>query len=64
MDEKDFEGTLILEKLARIDGLEEFMAAVDSEDCDKAAELMRAAEIDEGTIAIVLKKIADPYDEH
>ena len=29
MNESDFEGTLVLEKLARIDKLEEFLEAVD-----------------------------------
>ena len=29
MNEEDFEGTLVLERLARIDRVEEFMAAVD-----------------------------------
>lgn len=64
MDESDFEGTLVLEKLARIDAVDKFMAAVDSDDSQKAAELMRTADLDEDTIAIVLKKMADPYDEH
>ena len=64
MDESDFEGTLVLEKLARIDAVDKFMAAVDSDDSQEAAELMRTADLDEDTIAIVLKKMADPYDEH
>ena len=62
MDEKDFEGTL--EKLARINKLEDFFAAVDSDDSKKAAQLMRSANIDDQTIDIVLKKMSDPYDEH
>jgi hypothetical protein len=64
MNESDFEGTLVLEKLARIDKLEEFMSAADSGDFKSAGSLMRAADIDEETIAVVLKKMADPYDEH
>ena len=64
MDESEFEGTLVLEKLARIGQVDEFMAAVDSEDVEKATELMKSAGIDDETIAIVLKKMADPYDEH
>ena len=64
MDESDFEGTLVLEKLARIDKLEEFMDAVDSDDLEWAHTLMKRADVDEETIRIVLKKIADPYDEH
>ncbi len=64
MDESFFEGTLVLEKLARIDKLEEFMEAIDSDDAKKAAALMRQAKLNPETIAIVLKKMADPYDEH
>jgi hypothetical protein len=64
MDEHDFEGTLVLEQLARIDGVDEFMAAADAQDFVKAATLMRDAGIDEETIAVTLKKMADPYDEH
>lgn len=64
MNENDFEGTLILEKIARIDKLEEFMDAVDANDFMAAKTLMQAAGIDAETIAVVLKKMADPYDEH
>ena len=64
MDERDFEGTLVLEKLARIDKVDEFMEAIDSEDLEKAAELMRSADIDEQTIRIVLRKMGDGDDEH
>ena len=64
MNKNDFEVTLVLEKLARIDKVDEFFAAVDSDDSESAAALMRSANIDDETIAIVLKKMADPYDEH
>ncbi len=64
MDERDFEGTLVLEQLARIDKVDEFMAAVDSEDLRKAATLMRSAGLDDHTIAIVLRKIEAADDEH
>jgi len=64
MNEKDFEGSIVLEKLARIDSVDAFMAAVDSDDHEKAVGLMRSANIDEDTIKIVLKKMSDPYDEH
>ena len=63
VDESSFEGTIVLERLARIDRVEEFMAAVDSENSEKATELMKVAGIDDNTIAIVLKKMQDPYDE-
>ncbi|MCA9402701.1 MAG: hypothetical protein KC897_02875 [Candidatus Omnitrophica bacterium] len=64
MDESQFEGSRVLEILARIDAVDEFMAAVDSDDFDRAEYLMREAGIDEETITIVLQKMADPYDEH
>ena len=64
MNESDFEGTLVLEKLARIDKVDDFFEAIDSDDPKRAAALMREANIDAETIAIVLKKMADPYDEH
>ena len=64
MDERDFEGTLVLEQLARIDKVDEFMDAVDSDDIDRAAALMRDAGIEEATISIVLRKMSNPDDEH
>ena len=59
MDEQDFEGTLVLEKLAAINKIEEFFEAIDSDDFDEAAALMRRAQVDSDTIAMVLKKMAD-----
>ena len=64
MDEHDFEGTLVLEQLARIDKVDEFFEAVDADDLPRAAALMRDAGVDADTIAIVLKKMQDPDDEH
>lgn len=64
MDDEIFEGTLVLEKLARIGQVEEFFAAVDAEDLKKASRLMKAAGIDERTISITLRKIAEADDEH
>ncbi len=64
MDESDFEGTLVLEQLARIDKVDEFMDAIDSDDVKQAAALMKSASIDVATIAMVLKKMANPDDEH
>jgi hypothetical protein len=58
MDEEDFEGTLVLEKLATIDKVDEFFEAVDADDFNRAASLMRRAEIDSETISLVLKKMA------
>lgn len=57
MDESDFEGTLVLEKMAQIGKLELFMEAVDSDDFGKAQSLMKKAGVDPKTLAIVLKKM-------
>lgn len=60
MDESDFEGTVVLEKLAEAYKVDEFFEAVDADDFAAAARLMRAASIDEKTIAIVIRKMHDP----
>ena len=64
MDEQDFEGTLVLEKLARIGKVDDFFEAVDSDDFQKAAALMRRANVDAETIAIVLKKMRAADGQH
>jgi hypothetical protein len=64
MDETDFEGTLVLEKLAEIGKVDDFFAAIDSDDFNKAALLMKRANIDTATIAIVLKKMGEGDSEH
>ena len=58
MDESDFEGTLVLEKLAEINKVDAFFEAIDSDDFSKAKLLMRRADVDSETIAIVLKKMS------
>ncbi len=58
MDDQDFEGTLVLEKLGEIGKVDDFFDAVDSDDFKRAAYLMRSANIDAKTIAIVLAKMA------
>jgi len=64
VDKIDFEGSLVLEKMARVDKMEEFMDAVDDNDLTRAKALMREAAIDAETIKIVLKKMASEDDEH
>lgn len=64
MDEKDFEGTLVLEKLAEIGEVDAFFDAIDADDPKKAAALLRRAKVDSHTIAIVLRKMAAGDDEH
>lgn len=60
----DFEGTLVLEKLAAIDKVDEFLEAVDADDVARASRLMKAARIDAATIATVVRKIEDGDSEH
>jgi hypothetical protein len=57
MDETEFEGTLVLEKLAAIGKLDDFFEAIDADDIPRAVALMRAADVDRETIAIVIKKM-------
>jgi hypothetical protein len=64
MDETDFEGTLVLEKLAEIGEIDAFFEAIDSDDFNKAASLMKRANVDLETIAIVLKKMSEADGEH
>jgi hypothetical protein len=64
MDEKDFEGSLVLEKLATIGMLDDFFEAIDADDFKKAASLLKKAQVDPETIAIVLKKMAEADGEH
>ena len=57
--EAEFEGTLVLEKLAEIGKLESFFTAVDSDDFGQAKALMKKANLDAKTIAMVLKKMRE-----
>jgi hypothetical protein len=64
MDESDFEGTLVLERLAEIGRVEEFFDAIDSDDVQRATSLMKSANIDADTIAMVIKKMQESDGEH
>ena len=64
MDENDFEGTLVLEKLAEIGKVEDFFMAIDSDNLGRAQFLMKKANIDAETIATVLNKMRDSDGEH
>jgi hypothetical protein len=64
MDETDFEGTRVLEQLAAIGRVDEFFEAVDADDVDRATALMRRAQVDPKTIAIVVKKMKESDGEH
>lgn len=64
MDESDFEGTLVLEQLAAIGQVEEFFDAIDADDVARATALMRRADVDAATIAIVVRRIEAGDGEH
>jgi len=64
VDEETFEGTLVLEQLAEAGELDAFMDAVDADDLERAAALMKRANVDAETIATVLQKMADADGEH
>jgi hypothetical protein len=64
MDERDFEGTLVLEQLAEIGRVEEFFDAIDSDDVEHATRLMKKAKIATATIAIVVRKMEAADGEH
>jgi hypothetical protein len=64
MDDKDFEGTLVLEQLAAIGKVEDFFDAIDSDDVRRATALMKKAKIDLSTIAMVIKKMEESDGEH
>jgi len=63
MDESDFEGTLVLEKLAETGKIDDFFEAVDDDDFERTRALMKQAGVDGETISIVLKKMADADGE-
>lgn len=64
MDDADFEGTLVLERLVEIDKLDEFFEAIDSDDVEHATRLMKQANLDAPTIAVVVKKMEAADGDH
>ena len=64
MDDTDFEGSLVLEQLAAIGKVEEFFDAIDADDTQRAAALMREANLDAATVATVLRKMEASDGEH
>jgi len=64
MEESDFEGTLVLEKLAEIGKIDDFFEAIDSDDFQRAKSLMKRAGVDAETIALVLQKMNAADGEH
>ncbi len=64
MDERDFEGTVVLEQLAEIGCVEDFFDAIDADDVPRATALMKRAKVDARTIAIVVKKMEAADGDH
>ena len=64
MNEEDFEGTLVLEKLAEANKIDAFFEAIDADDFQKVKVLMVQAGLDAQTIRIVLKKMAESDGRH
>jgi hypothetical protein len=64
MNETDFEGTLVLERLAEVGMVEDFFDAIDSDDVPRATALMKRAKVDAATIATVIRKIEAGDSEH
>ncbi|MFN2546703.1 MAG: hypothetical protein ABR567_04675 [Myxococcales bacterium] len=64
MDERDFEGTLVLEQLATIGRVEDFFDAIDSDDVERATSLMKKAGLDAATIGVVIRKMKDADGAH
>ncbi len=64
MDEEDFEGTIILERMAEINKLDDFWEAVDSDDFQTASRFLKRAKIESETIELVLKKMRDADGGH
>lgn len=59
MDSIDFEGSLVLEKLAEIDKVDAFFEAIDADDFTLVAKIMRQAKIDPEIISATLKEISE-----
>ena len=64
MNERDFDGTLVLEKLAEIGAVDDFFEAIDADDLARARRLMKRAGVDAETMAIVVKKMMAADGEH
>jgi hypothetical protein len=64
MDESDFEGTLVLEQLAAVGTVEEFFDAIDADDVERAARLMKRANVGAATIATVIRKMEESDGSH
>lgn len=64
MNQQDFEGTLVLERLSEIGKVEDFFEAIDSDNFSKATSLMKLANIDGETITSVIQKMKEVDGKH
>jgi hypothetical protein len=64
MDERDFDGTRVLEQLAAIGRIDDFFEAIDADNVQRAASLMKKAGIDAPTIAMVIHKMENADGDH
>ena len=64
VDETDFEGTFVLEQLAAIGEVDDFFDAIDADDVPRATALMKRANVDAPTIAIVVRKMKASDGDH
>jgi len=62
MNENDFEGTIVLEKLVEIGKIDAFIEAIDLDDLVRVKSLMKKADLDSNTISIVVAKIESGSD--
>ncbi len=63
MQENFLEGSIVLEMLAEIGKVDEFMDAVDSDDLSTIRKLMKLARIDKETIEMVMQKIDSDFGD-
>ncbi len=59
MEDENFEGSLVLEKLASFNLLNKFYNAVDNDDIELVKKLLKHAQIDRDEIKIVIEKIVN-----
>ncbi len=59
MDESNFEGTLVLEKIAENNQIDDFYMAIDSDDFDKAKRIMMDSGVSKSEISEVLRMMRE-----
>lgn len=59
MDEDDFEGSVVLERLASLNLVDEFFQAIDADNFDEVESMLEHAGIDDETIESILKQMTE-----